>query len=270
MVLKSDLMPPFGEDPYVTTLRSPIPQNYWGIGGFNFSEFIFVEVATVETFQMHFSEITGLVERVQTLREEIERAIKHLPGELALAIVERGDFSGFNPDSFAQLDYEILDRALDEKIKGIFNHFPDLLYVTLAYCTDENESASMTGINGLVFGFLPQEHRSARIRSIRDLLLGNEENLTARERLAFKSIPVEIPAFAEKLPLEEFEDFEESLEDVSSEFDQNAKSLLKLAEIWFEAYEKYFQHETDSIVRFWRDGVTMSRNVWDKWWFPVT
>lgn len=213
----------------------------------------------------HISIITGLVARVGTLQQEIKSEIDKLPKGLAAELVEGNHFCGFDTEGFAELDYQLLDRAHAEKIRTLFQQFPDLLYVTMAYCTDENESASQTGINGLVFGFLPPDHRYARIGSIRDFLLGNLEKLSARERLAFQSVPLEIPTFVEMIPLEEYEAFEEVISEIPAGFAESSKSLLKLSEFWFEAYENYFQDETDSILRYWRDGVTMTRSVWESW-----
>jgi hypothetical protein len=222
----------------------------------------------MEKPQHQISNILELVHRTETLRIDIELAIKAVPDEMALTIVEEESFTGFNPDGFALFDFRLVDKALKEKVRVLFIQYPRLLYVTLGYCTDPSESASATGINHLVFGFFPAEHQGAHTDSIRNFLLGEARNLSSRERLVFEANPIEIPTFSTRFPAD-LEEFEEGVRDLPDGFPETVKDLEKLAEMWFEAYDKYYQDETDCLVRYWRDGARMSRNVWADDWFQT-
>jgi hypothetical protein len=192
------------------------------------------------------------IQSIQRVVNDLKSEVESLDGPAALSLVRSKTFSLFNLFELAAVQYRVMDKALDEAIRSLFEAFPNLCFITLAYCTEAYNDENEPGLNTLVFGFIPEELKEMPIRAIRGYLEGQPSDLSARERLFFDQGNFKFPVWA---PVDFWqEDTEIKIKEMSPVFKTQAGDVHKIASQWFDAYEGNDFEPANEKLRYWRDG----------------
>lgn len=192
------------------------------------------------------------IQSIQRVVDDLKSEVESLEGPEALRLVRSTSFSLFNLSELAAVQYRLMDKVLDEAIRSLFQDFPNLFFITLAYCTEAYNDENEPGLNTLVFGFIPEELKEMPIRAIRNYLEGQTSDLSARERLFFDQGNFKFPVWA---PVDFWqEETEIKVKDVLPAFKAHADEVHIIAKKWFDAHAGNDFEPANEKYRYWRDG----------------
>jgi hypothetical protein len=203
-----------------------------------------------------YQEFVDAFMKFEELAERLAVLEKHLTPEIASNLIESGEARRLNFDSGIKLAYRITDVALETAIRELFTRTENLLYVTIGYCTESFNDENEPGLNTLVFGFFPEALKNYPPETVRNILSGEHQKLSSREKLAIQGLKVAIPTLSTKDYLENSKEF--AMTEVPENFPEEMITLHLKAESWFGAYELYVREETSGGVQYWRDGEVTS------------